>query len=908
MGDWFPREESRRSGRSRWRGKWCRTSGGVVWRTIAAPDRESRRYEFDSMVGVRGEGYYAHLDLQSHPLGMLSASAHGSGSDVEENSLAFDIKESRHKGDGANQEIEEYMGEEILKEMEIRHSPPGVIAKLMGLDLPPPPQVVRSQNRDVGGYLPKSSSFHASFRNKYASIKEDSCHMKMDERSEFKDVFEVMKSSEVAKDRNQLFFRKNSVGSKERCNHINGEDFDKHFPKILKEPNPLFRKHLRDLKCSSAIFKSANDAERERALMELTPGKIDRSFKQTGTSLSHTFSRSRYSGRTAASTSHNQIVLLKPSLEKAGIPLNSVSLSRKLDDFHFLYRRESEKRKPGLFHNIETRGAMIKGSREIARDVTKQMKHSTDSGTKEFYNLRTNGNAKNKLSSSLYSTDVLQSSSSRYSDYSTKPSAHKEGKERLFEQCKRPQQFEAGNIGKGARTLAEMFALSDSEKSTRTSGSHYIFTPEKLDGYIIHLPKSISPTVLSTVRGQSLRSMHGFGGSGIIDMPKYEDSKHKSFLDGKLYQRAKGLSKSSSHERNKFHSYTGGDRKNSHARDVHLDQEILMNRVHGPISAKSKRNLPEFSTDDSLIAESKDAKKLFATDKGLVSKNAALAENSTFSGNGRKIIPSSQHEEVRFPTHSDETDSVSTMDSKKPEQPSPVSVLESPLEVKKSNSKSFARMCLDLQELQLQLDLLKFNSESSAEDPEIFVSSDEDSNEESDSLHLIENILEAFRDEEDRDYSYLLDILISSGVHGANLDRIHKACHSPSRPAGATVFESLEKKYKKIVKWSRSERMLLFDHVNTILSEVLAPCMDLHPWVKLDSLVSPMWGPEGLVEKVWQILVRRRKELGEGDPESKVLDTKWLDLGDGVDMIGSEIERMLKDELLEELVSEFSLG
>lgn len=61
MGDWFPREESRRSGRSRWRGKWCRTSGGVVWRTIAAPDRESRRYEFDSMVGVRGEGSWAQI-------------------------------------------------------------------------------------------------------------------------------------------------------------------------------------------------------------------------------------------------------------------------------------------------------------------------------------------------------------------------------------------------------------------------------------------------------------------------------------------------------------------------------------------------------------------------------------------------------------------------------------------------------------------------------------------------------------------------------------------------------------------------------------------------------------------------------------------------------------------------------
>ena len=42
----------------------------------------------------------------------------------------------------------------------------------------------------------------------------------------------------------------------------------------------------------------------------------------------------------------------------------------------------------------------------------------------------------------------------------------------------------------------------------------------------------------------------------------------------------------------------------------------------------------------------------------------------------------------------------------------------------------------------------------------------------------------------------------------------------------------------------------------------------------------------------------------ETKPEKKGFDTKWPDLADCIDRAGRDIERMIKDDLLEELVLE----
>lgn len=173
-------------------------------------------------------------------------------------------------------------------------------------------------------------------------------------------------------------------------------------------------------------------------------------------------------------------------------------------------------------------------------------------------------------------------------------------------------------------------------------------------------------------------------------------------------------------------------------------------------------------------------------------------------------------------------------------------------------------------------------------------------------IELVEDILEEFEDEEEREFSYLLDILIASGIHGTAEDELYKVCQSLDCPAGYDVFEKLEKKYTKVVQWSISDRKLLFDMVNTVLSQILAPCLNMQPWVTTTTNLAPLWGSEGLLEKVLQVLSQRRDEVERCKlkPEKKALDQKWPDLADCVDRVGRDIEKMIKDDLLEELVVE----
>ncbi|GJM97071.1 hypothetical protein PR202_ga13969 [Eleusine coracana subsp. coracana] len=243
-------------------------------------------------------------------------------------------------------------------------------------------------------------------------------------------------------------------------------------------------------------------------------------------------------------------------------------------------------------------------------------------------------------------------------------------------------------------------------------------------------------------------------------------------------------------------------------------------------------------------------------------------------------------------------------------QASPVSVLE-PLSEDCSDSENMKREPADPYDLQLRLDLVKFPPlETAADASSIGGSSDILSSEmklsNDEPIELVEDILEEFEDEEERDFSYLLDILIASGIHGTTEDQLYKVCQSLDCPAGYDVFEKLENKYTKVVQWSISDRKLLFDMVNTILSQILAPCLNMQPWVSTARNLAPLWGSEGLLEKVLQVLTQRREELElcKPKPEKKALDQMWPDLADCIDRVGRDIEKMIKDDLLEELLLE----
>ncbi|XP_062214156.1 uncharacterized protein LOC133915139 isoform X2 [Phragmites australis] len=255
-------------------------------------------------------------------------------------------------------------------------------------------------------------------------------------------------------------------------------------------------------------------------------------------------------------------------------------------------------------------------------------------------------------------------------------------------------------------------------------------------------------------------------------------------------------------------------------------------------------------------------------------------------------------------------ESMSVIYRKEIGQASPISVLEPPSE-DCSDSENVKREPADPNDLQLRLERVKFppmetvaEASSIGGTGDLNLSSEMESNND-EPIQLVEDILEEFEDEEEREFSYLLDILIASGIHGTAEDQLFKVCQSLDCPAGYDVFENLEKKYIKIVQWPRSDRKLLFDMVNTILSQILAPCLNMQPWVNTARNLAPIWGSEGLLERVLQVLAQRREVLALSKmPEKKVFDQKWPDLSDCIDRAGRDIEKMIKDDLLEELLLE----
>ncbi|KAJ3683984.1 hypothetical protein LUZ61_013148 [Rhynchospora tenuis] len=228
------------------------------------------------------------------------------------------------------------------------------------------------------------------------------------------------------------------------------------------------------------------------------------------------------------------------------------------------------------------------------------------------------------------------------------------------------------------------------------------------------------------------------------------------------------------------------------------------------------------------------------------------------------------------------------------EIPSPISVLEPTLIETESSSSSFFKPDSDHHENDMQI----------KEDLQICTSSDDDSQLTSCNKNI--SMLNQLRDQEEREFSYLLDMLIQSGIHGVCSGTLQKGYHSHNYPVDPRLFDRLERRYGHMSTWSKYDRRLLFDLVNSVLATVLAPYLDSHPWVRCNRPVVSAWGPEGMVERVWLVLSREREKIRSGEVEDQLLDFNLVEnLGDDINVIGKQIERMLTDQILEETVLAF---
>ncbi|XP_031254272.1 uncharacterized protein LOC116112255 isoform X2 [Pistacia vera] len=249
----------------------------------------------------------------------------------------------------------------------------------------------------------------------------------------------------------------------------------------------------------------------------------------------------------------------------------------------------------------------------------------------------------------------------------------------------------------------------------------------------------------------------------------------------------------------------------------------------------------------------------------------------------------------------------SFVNSEAAHQPSPNSVLEPPFEKGiPSSPECFQGAKTDLHGLQLQLELLKSESlEAYSEGAGMIVSS-EDGSEEGSVHNSGDNgeFMRIFNVEESRDFSYLVDVFTEAGFHGKNSDLGYETWYSSEFPMRPAVFEILEKKYGEQMSWKRSERKLLFDRIISELGDILQTSIGMN-WTKpVSRRLCFRKSLEAAEEELWMSLVRHDKQANRDSPV-KVLgrDDGWLELGDDIEVIVTEIESSLIDQLAEEVVS-----
>lgn len=931
------------------------------------------------------------------------------GSPVEGHLVDSEFQQnSSKKGSGAS--IKTLIHEEMSREKKVSRSSPSVIAKLMGLDSLPPPQLASKQQKDTKTSFPKTT---------YTSYRNHSLEVSTSEHQEFKDVFEIKDSIRVENHKKQLvsegrpkqnetdvaFIRQKFMeakrlstdeslqNSKEFNDALEVLDSNKDlFLKFLEEPNPLFTMHLHDLNgfspapheshitvlrsskgktheiddasCKSEVKAGGCTQMQKDAISTLrkpNTNLFNHLLKEHSSSLSHKLMKSRHAGKTNSVRS-TKIVVLKPNLGKAQDMARSASQPRSHENYPFGYRGDREFQQSGiqelhavgrerqnLFDNVEVTGQKIKGSREIAREITKQMKRSVSGGSEKM--LVSGFNRHNKDGNlceppGMYSSknsgayqrspdnfDYWSRASSPSSSSSPESFVSREARKRLSERWRMTNRLqEARFAGRGPSTLGEMLAtdrearrdildpvtvqkFSHNELSRGVLGTSGISSRDDWRGECsTTLPRSSSLPASSTVRGAQKSSRPRVSDGDSCYMLK--DVLNLGVVDashGNLNQRRSSSRKSSKLRNYKSQLNPGGEENKLPVRESHVNQEELRNGTNVSDPSETKPMLSQLSTSNiahsiNLINYSSDTELMNAempsiSSEGIFQQPVQKEESSGINHIDEVIKEESLDLPVdSVPAQCSGTGSEFLTCSKDVEKPSPVSVLEHASEEGGSSPECFERVNAGLHDLRMQLQLLRLESDKYNSECETSVLS-EDGTGEYNSPPQNGETLQTYRNEEDRDYSYLLDVLIDLGIHGARED----TCCSPKCPVDMDVFDKLEEKYGLLVGWSKLERKLFFDLISSILAETLSPWMGQQPWVKPKRKLGSVWSCEGLPEEVWQMVVRQRKELCQVKPEDMILVPRWLDLGEDLDMVGREIEGMLTDKLLEELVFEVFL-
>ncbi|KHG20894.1 Afadin [Gossypium arboreum] len=820
--------------------------------------------------------------------------------------------------------MKKLLAREMSKEIESRRRSSSVIARLMGLDGLPP-----EQKRAEG----------AGFYNRRSSRRN------LKEEPEFKDVFEVSKmersgggysslgtvnsklsDAEVAFIQ-QKFMEAKRFSTDEKLR--DSEEFDDTLEvlnsntdlllKFLEQPDSLFAKHLHDLQgvpsqshCGRiSVMKSSrtlnNDDGQSKHRSKSPQGHhLYGKYTAPNHPESPMFQLDEKNEPTILPT---RIVVLKPNLGKSR---NSTrNASSPCYSHHFpsegiehleisgIESRETEIwRKKKVQQDIGFSRHNSRESKEMAKEITRQIKNSFNDGSMKISTSKFRGYAGDESSCDASGSESTNDSDvttfyrdkqhRRLSSRSSESSVSREAKKRLSERWKLTHGSREVQMVSRGSTLGEMLAISDRETSSANSSSSVVG-----EG-CSEICDSSRPAVWNEPLGISSRDGWKDGCLGNLSRSRSVPASSTDFGSPRIGTRHGSL------RRDKY-VIPKAVKGNFNPRETSLvtsNQRSRGNKSRFLSSSSSSIKENSDTSPDFVITphQSSGESASIAMDSSSVLENTLEVNDPKKPSDTELSAPPSVNADVSSgdvcnlePKEPSVSELGSQAGSKEGDQPSPISVIEAPFaDDLSSGSECFESISADLHGLRMQLQLLKLETEA-YEEGTMLLSSDDDGDRVSIQLATAEKNLESV---------YIVDVLVDSGINGADLDTFLATWHSPECPVNPTVFEELEKKYHNLNSWSRAERRLMFDRINLKLLEIHQQYTDQFPWIKKPvRKIIPKWNILELEDSLHKSLVSENKK-----PDMDTEVCEWSNLRDDFDVIGKEIERLLVDELVGEAV------
>lgn len=933
---------------------------------------------------------------------LASDSSSCSSYTTDEDQLTFEL-DWRSSKQTTGTPMKKLLAQEMSKENESRRRPPSVIARLMGLDGLPPQQAGNKQQKRAESSqekVQKGGTFYCRRSSRKASKEEQ----------EFKDVFEVSDSSKVESagyssqrtansklsDAEVAFIQQKFMEAKRLSTDEKLQDSEEFndtlevldsntdlLLKFLQQPDSLFTKHLHDLQgappqshCGriSAMMSSQTMTDENGRLGRRTgrENQMKRNCKSPQGHhdlLSHSYGRYacnppkspkvQLEEKNGPAIVPTRIVVLKPNLGKSQ---NSTrTASSPCSSHHFpsdcaghseilgIQNTEVEIWGKNKIHqDIGFSRHNSRESREMAKEITRQMKNSLSNSSMKISTSGFRGYAGDESSCDISGSESANDSDvtmvsyrdhngwkkqhRRSSSRSSESSVSREAKKRLSERWKLTHGSQELHMVNRGSTLGEMLATSDREVSPANSCG--------LVGVEVcsEIGNHIGPAVWNEPLGISSRDGWKEGCLGNLSRSRSLPASSTDFGSPRISTRQESL------RRDKYvipkEGFKGDRNKavkgNFNQREAPLPtnrrSHVKKSQFLGSSSSSNKENSD--SSPDSDITQYQAKKNLEGDNQSegasastAVDSSSVLENASDFNDQNMAVLSEPSRVELSAPAsliadvpsgELDNLDSqepsegpskqttlhcpVSELESrvspKEAEQPSPISVIEAPFtDDLSSGSECFESISADLHGLRMQLQLLKQESEA-YEEGTMLLSSDDEGDEVSVGFAEDKGIPRA---EENWESVYIVDVLVDSGLNGVDLDAFLAAWHTPECPVNPLVFEELEKKYCNLNSWSMAERRLMFDRINSKLLEIYQQYVDQHPWVKSGRKIIPQWNIGELEDSLRKSLVSQNKKL-HIDAGEMVLagECLWFDLREDIDVIGREIERLLVDEMVAE--------